>query len=287
MVQNLNPPVLISGMHRSFTSVFTHWLHECNLNIGEEFADASSENPTGYWEDLEFVRLHDKVLASSGLDAMSTRFETLVVANQHIVEAKSILESKSSSGESWGWKDPRTCILYRVLWKKVLDKHYIIALYRPFTEVVNSLMIRMLNDSLQPSFYKSIINKYDILSRQLRTPDIQKMVYEGDLHNHFLKIWIIYNQSLLDILDDPDNFSNSIVIKVDKHMDDAALLDFLKIKWGLSVKHRDFQEFWRKPHKSGRVNYIFDNELLDTATLLLNDLEMRYHNSRSQIGDTD
>src|SRR6185436_9852180 len=60
--------ICVAGMPRSGTSLVTQLLHRCGLNIGppEQLMPASINNTDGYWENLRFVRLNERLLAASG-----------------------------------------------------------------------------------------------------------------------------------------------------------------------------------------------------------------------------
>src|SRR5215210_8491404 len=59
-----SPPVAIVGMHRSGTSMVAKLLQRTGLNLGDEadLMPPAAENPEGFYEYLEFVRLNDEVL---------------------------------------------------------------------------------------------------------------------------------------------------------------------------------------------------------------------------------
>ena len=64
----LSRPVAIVGMHRSGTSMVAKLLQQAGLNLGEEadLMPPAAENPEGFYEHLEFVRLNDEVLNIAG-----------------------------------------------------------------------------------------------------------------------------------------------------------------------------------------------------------------------------
>ena len=64
----LSQPVAIVGMHRSGTSMVAKLLQQAGLNLGDEadLMPPAEENPEGFYEHLEFVRLNDEVLNVAG-----------------------------------------------------------------------------------------------------------------------------------------------------------------------------------------------------------------------------
>src|SRR5687768_18097338 len=61
-------PVAVVGMHRSGTSMVAKLLQQAGLNLGDEtnLMPPAEENPEGFYEHLEFVRLNDEVLNAAG-----------------------------------------------------------------------------------------------------------------------------------------------------------------------------------------------------------------------------
>jgi len=63
MYDEENPKVLIiTGMHRSTTSLVTQWLRQCGLFIGERPLDPDQANAVGQVEDPDFLRMHERLL---------------------------------------------------------------------------------------------------------------------------------------------------------------------------------------------------------------------------------
>lgn len=266
MAEIVSSPILICGMHRSHTSVFTQWLHTCGLHVGDRLAGASTENPSGYWEDLDFVELHEDILAHNGLDAMSINPTSFEITGDHRSRASTLLRRKSETTLNWGWKDPRTCMLYESLWSQILSDHFVIGVYRPYTEVVTSLMLRMLNDQLESSHYKSLVNKFSFLSRKVWTPALRKLAEESQLHDHFLQVWISHNKALIRILERLGS-GRALLISPGDNLPEKALLDFMKQHWDVQLEFKPIHEIWRTRNRAGEVVFEFNKEILDEARL--------------------
>jgi hypothetical protein len=58
--------VVVAGTHRSGTSVTTGILHRLGFAIGEPVMPPHPDNPTGYFENLRVVELHEEVFAEAG-----------------------------------------------------------------------------------------------------------------------------------------------------------------------------------------------------------------------------
>ncbi|MBS1528172.1 MAG: hypothetical protein JST19_21175, partial [Bacteroidetes bacterium] len=59
--------LIILGMHRSGTSLVTNWLYHCGLQVGENLLGKNAGNEEGHFEDTEFLKLHEEILAANGL----------------------------------------------------------------------------------------------------------------------------------------------------------------------------------------------------------------------------
>ena len=62
-----NNVLVIAGMHRSGTSLITHWLHDCGLQVGERLVGAGTGNVEGHFEDEDFFLLHQQILIDNGV----------------------------------------------------------------------------------------------------------------------------------------------------------------------------------------------------------------------------
>src|SRR6476620_5037184 len=54
--------LIITGMHRSGTSLITSILQQSGLPIGEQLVPAAEGNPHGFFEDQAFMLLHQAML---------------------------------------------------------------------------------------------------------------------------------------------------------------------------------------------------------------------------------
>ncbi|HEX5992142.1 MAG TPA: sulfotransferase [Thermomicrobiales bacterium] len=136
-------PVAIVGMHRSGTSMVAKLLQRAGLNLGEEadLMPPAEENPEGFYEHLQFVKLNDEVLNVAGagwdcppaagfnwddaaLDSFRARARRLAIP----------LEDRLP----WGWKDPRTSLTLP-FWRSAFGPLRVVAVVRNPLEVVTSL----------------------------------------------------------------------------------------------------------------------------------------------------
>ena len=105
--------LLVCGMHRSGTSVVTRCLELFGYSLGESLMEPGEDNPTGFFEDLDVVRLNDDLLLRNGSawDApVFTEHEALVWSRQQLAEAADVLKEKLASAPKLAIKDPRVCL---------------------------------------------------------------------------------------------------------------------------------------------------------------------------------
>lgn len=136
---------IIAGMHRSGTSLMASWLQACGLVLDHgRLIPAYPDNPRGFFEDADFVRLHTLSIRrryrfSSGWKAAPRN--SLAFSAPEIELAQALIEARAASQTSWGWKDPRTT-LFLEQWQHLLPQARFVVVWRPCDQVVYSLLRR-------------------------------------------------------------------------------------------------------------------------------------------------
>jgi len=154
---------LISGMHRSGTSLLANWLESLGvlLNFGS-LMPATYWNNKGHFEDESWVQFHEKMLIRKYPDCKGwkvTESEFLDFQDEDRGVAESLLNARKSF-DCWGWKDPRS-IIFSKAWFQFSPLVRSVIVYRDPVEVVSSLLRRSrLAPSLSPSQVKLL--KVDI-----------------------------------------------------------------------------------------------------------------------------
>ena len=102
------------------------------------------DNPDGFWENLRFVNLNERLLAELGgawdlPPAMPSNFASLRFDSLR-EEARSLIGSFENAGV-WGWKDPRNCLTLS-FWKSIQPGLKTVAIVRNPLEVAHSLRRR-------------------------------------------------------------------------------------------------------------------------------------------------
>jgi hypothetical protein len=143
----MSPKVLIiTGMHRSGTSLTANYLKECGLYMGENFYSSNISSPIsafdGHHEDLDFLNFHRHVLAKKYISEFPTHSFRLPVkvGKRDRATALELIATRANQPQ-WGWKDPRTS-LFLDFWDGILENARYLFLYRQPLAVVDSLIRR-------------------------------------------------------------------------------------------------------------------------------------------------
>lgn len=133
--------VVITGMHRSGTSLTTSLLQSAGMFIGDRLLGDNLSNPRGHYEDLDFVEFHQGLLQAQGFgDEGWTDNADKPITGEYIRQAQELIAQRQDK-EIWGWKDPRTT-LFLDLWSDLLPDAKYVFIYRSPWEVVDSLFRR-------------------------------------------------------------------------------------------------------------------------------------------------
>lgn len=161
---------VITGMHRSGTSLIASLLQSAGVDIGKRLVGANESNAKGHFEDLEFCEFHQNVLRSQGISVDGWTLESSIqVQVQYLHKAKSIIKTKSLK-PLWGWKDPRTT-LFLDFWSQLIPNAKFIFVYRSPWDVIDSLYRRgdivfhtnpTLALQLWISYNKKVIKFFDV-----------------------------------------------------------------------------------------------------------------------------
>jgi GT2 family glycosyltransferase/glycosyltransferase involved in cell wall biosynthesis len=144
----MNTPLIVTGMHRSGTSLIASLLAAWNVRMGDRLLPADHANPAGYMEDIEFLDLNRRMLVACTPDEPGHRdwgwtegesFDASAVKDFHSAAA-SLVSARKENGGPWGWKDPRTSMLLE-FWDDLLEHEArFLLLYRHPWEVADSML---------------------------------------------------------------------------------------------------------------------------------------------------
>jgi len=140
---------IITGMHRSGTSLTASLLQKLGVHIGKQLVGPEYGNVRGHFEDVDFVDFHKAVLRSQKVDDLGSNLpekNDLRITKSFASKAKNLIKHNSNL-ELWGWKDPRTT-LFLDFWQGLLPQANYIFVYRSPWEVVDSLYRRATDEIL-------------------------------------------------------------------------------------------------------------------------------------------
>ena len=141
--QRKYPTVIITGMHRSGTSLVASMCQAIGIDIGKRLMGPHRSNPTGHYEDLDFYELHEQILGYNGLSPAGFDYSDfhIKVSSQQRANAVRLVRERDQSEGPWGWKDPRT-VLFLDFWIELLPESKFIFVYRKPDLVAGSLFQR-------------------------------------------------------------------------------------------------------------------------------------------------
>jgi hypothetical protein len=235
-------------MHRSGTSVITHWLHACGLQVGECLLGPDIGNLEGHFEDEELYRFHRGWLEECGLSYsgfVDAPIPGLPAGKRE--QLRGMLEARDRRFIEWGWKDPRTCLFLDVYAQLLPDAFYLVVL-RDFRLTVSSMILRLQKEKDRKYANRNVLQRW--LWFKVRRGMKRREA------SRFLKVWIFYNRRILERMRglDRDRY-----VVVDCNMllrHDREVFAMLTKQWGFSLDYVPFRDI----HKPVLVSAPLDIE---------------------------
>ncbi|HET9210278.1 MAG TPA: glycosyltransferase [Thermoanaerobaculia bacterium] len=141
-------PIVITGMHRSGTSLVASYLSSLGIGLGDRLLAADARNPHGYFEDADFRELQGEILTDATPEGDGGHRDWGWTESERLDRgrldrwagpARALAAARSSRSGPWGWKDPRTSLLLD-FWDEILDRRALyVLLYRFPWEVADSM----------------------------------------------------------------------------------------------------------------------------------------------------
>jgi hypothetical protein len=147
-MQEARRVLVVSGMHRSGTSLMAGLAAAAGIDMGSTLMPASRGNRLGHFEDLEFVRFHEECLERRGAGAFSPPDGGVTGWSAGELRQARELVDRRAGRPAWGFKDPRTA-LFLPLWAPLLPAPFFLLLYRHPAEVALSLLRRGIDLEVQ------------------------------------------------------------------------------------------------------------------------------------------
>ncbi|MGF1492045.1 MAG: glycosyltransferase [Microcoleaceae cyanobacterium] len=182
MEQAGSSAIIITGMHRSGTSLTASLLQRLGVNIGEHLIESDAGNIRGHFENADFVQYHQSVLQANGFDRLGCVVQPRPVQlTDDQIKAAQNLILRNQTQVLWGWKDPRTT-LFLELWRQLIPISYYVFVYRSPWEVVDS-------------FYRRATD-----AEILEHPEVA------------IEMWLHYNREILNFYQ--QNFPQCVLVNV-------------------------------------------------------------------------
>jgi len=265
--------LIIAGMHRSGTSLISNWLTKCGLQLGEQLLGPGWGNEDGHFEDVEFLKMHEEVLNSNHLPPSGltdVQIDTFSIYEKE--KLKSIIKIKQQLYDQWGWKDPRTCLFLDVYQELLPEACYLIIL-RDYQSVVSSLLRREFKEVDQKYMSRKYLSRL-VWQKFRRSRRLKK--YYDEHASKFLKVWIAYNQDILNCIKKLNNDSFIVVNYSLLNRADTQLFSFLENNWNFSLKYFKFKDVFKESHIGKDIDidqHITNKMLIGTANRLQDELK--------------
>lgn len=125
---------VVLGMHKSGTTLAAQILHHSGINMGENLENGASYDQGNQYERESTWRLNEDILRAHYQRSIDIRLPAnLQLSPSQRDRMRQIIASANQQYTHWGFKDPRTCLVYP-LWASELPEHRLIVIYRDPTE---------------------------------------------------------------------------------------------------------------------------------------------------------
>ncbi len=142
--------IIILGMHRSGTSALARLINLLGADLGQNLLPAGEDNKKGFWEHVEVLKIHERLLTEMGsiwddLRPLPPNWWLGEAAERAYADLIEVLKRDFANSRLWAVKDPRMCRLLK-LWHPIFDElkarpHFVIVFRNPL-EVAASLAKR-------------------------------------------------------------------------------------------------------------------------------------------------
>ncbi len=160
-------PLVITGMHRSGTSLVARFLHHTGVHLGDDLLGPIKSNRYGHYEDVDILAFHKQILLREFGHTMWVPAAPQTNEDDRAMAGK-LIAVRAGKKERWGWKEPRTS-LFLDFWDALLPNAGYLFLARHPASVLDSL------------------------ARRTRS-----RWYHAPRHNRFLRNWLLYTRLCYD-----------------------------------------------------------------------------------------
>lgn len=116
---------VVLAMHRSGSSAVAGLMYHLGVDMGDDLMPASPDNPKGYFEDMAFVTLNQRIIASAG-GAWWYHSDEFFTYIENVEGFDNEIRNLCAKSGVWGWKDPRTVATYPLYAPYLEDVHFVV-----------------------------------------------------------------------------------------------------------------------------------------------------------------
>jgi|GEM_PF-857978 len=141
--KSVEKTVVVLGMHRSGTSLIAGVLEKLGVNMGKRQVGVHWSNPLGHFENIDFVKMDDKILEKAGGSWDDPpEFAKILELKKDQKLMKEIEEVVRKNEDTiWGWKVPTTSLTIELYLPFLINPHFIVC-YRDPEAIARSLKKR-------------------------------------------------------------------------------------------------------------------------------------------------
>ncbi len=280
--------LIVTGMHRSGTSLAASWLQRCGLHVGTDLDAGDYSNLPGHFEDHDLVAFHAAMFAKNGLKGSSglglKSRERLHAGQEELRFAAELIRSRRDRTQ-WGWKDPRTT-LFLDFWKTMLPGMKVLAVYREPPAVVGSLLRRWRARVVakRPASLASIRGPGWIW-RRLKAVFRYSWINLG-LVRRCAEDWLQYDRELIEFARrHPEDL---VLLRIDHLLDHSAdVIEAINSRWGFCLKPVPLDEVFDPALLRGEpypLAALIVRKLVRETTSIVHQLEELERSSLQRIG---
>jgi hypothetical protein len=263
-----NRILIITGMHRSGTSLLTQWLHKCGLHVGDRLVGATIGNEDGHFEDVDFFEWHRATLREQAFPDNGFIYQPLTdLSPEQLQGLKMLLDGKNASRRQWGWKDPRTC-LFLDFYRQLLPQARYLVIWRNYRSVVSSLITRIFDLIADERSHKKGLSKF--IWEKIKRDRLKEQLCKEHSED-FLRIWIAYNEAIQRHLQQLPANSYLVIEHGSLAAGHEKVFQHLSAQWDFDLRYFDFRQIYKQNFISNVLDiekYIYNEELLTQARRL-------------------
>lgn len=212
----MRPPILITGIARSGTSLVAGIIQGCGAKAGEVGKPGDKWNPSGYFENNTMIEKVDKmILKGTGYDPMGQEklpYPTLTRVDIRDKVFKIAQDQGIGPNEIWYFKDAKLLLVYGSYVNSFPDSKIIIVRRNPHDIIESCLITPFMSKRHSYLEWSDWVNHQLALMDCLKIehPQVREIWYEDLMNKEFKHLENIINWLGLEY--DID-FINSIIIK--------------------------------------------------------------------------